>query len=128
MRWWRPVARRGLALLTAGLVLLNCGGALDRQGVVTGGIIPCSGLSISSPHYAAGTVTVLRGHIIWTGNDQTTSQFPSTVVAKETVDVDSTYRFVLDPGDYVLQAGISWASIDVQPGEQLYVDIPNRCI
>jgi len=123
------MARRGLAVLAAGLVLLSCGGALDRQGVVSGGIIPCSGLPVTTPHNAAGTVSALKGRITWRPVPHgQVSVFPTAIAAQEMVGQNATYRLVLDPGPYVLQAGYGFTEITVQPGDDIYVDIPNMCI
>jgi hypothetical protein len=32
------------------------------------------------------------------------------------------------PGQYVLSAGVGYAGVTVQPGDDLSVDIPNLCI
>src|SRR4029077_3605371 len=64
---------RSLAVFFAALALLSCQTSTATstyvssggKGVITGGIIPCSGLppQPNSPHYAAGKVTVFKGRI-----------------------------------------------------------------
>ena len=134
----RNVWGRGPAVLVAVLTLLSCQTpsvvsvtpAPNGKGVITGGIIPCEGIPIpSGPRYAAGTVTVFKGHIASTG------VLPTTAVAQESVAVNATYRFVLDPGQYVLQAQfpppanvLPFASVTLRAGDNLGVDIPNMCM
>ena len=129
---------RGLAVFFASLALLSCQTSTSTstyaspggKGVITGGIIPCSGLPPQphSPHYAAGTVTVFKGRIGSTGVS------PTTAVAQEAVAVNVTYRFVLNPGPYVLQAQFPppanvrpFTSVTLQAGDNLKIDIPNMC-
>jgi hypothetical protein len=109
-------------------------------GVVTGGIMPCSGLAPSMdpnlPHYAAGTVTVLKGKVTWqtTGPGVKQAVFPTTVVASERVSTNQRYSFTLAPGDYVLRARflspgnvVPWTSLTVQGGRTVRRDVPNMC-
>ena len=124
---------RVTGLLAAALLLLSSAAFAvpDVKGVITGGITPCSGIYVpGSPHYAAGTVTVLKGHVSWKSAEQgyTAMVFPSHVVAQQRVDTNTTYRFVLEPGQYVLQAGNAFASVNLQPSDDLFADIPNMCI
>jgi hypothetical protein len=102
----------------------------NGKGVITGGIVPCSGLppEPNSRHYAAGTVTVFQGHIASNG------ALPTTVVVEESVAVNGTYRFVLDPGSYVLQGRfppptnvLPSTSVMLRAGDNLKADIPNVC-
>jgi hypothetical protein len=113
--------------------LLSCDafGNGGPKGVVTGGIIRCSGLyDPNVPRYDGGTVSVLKGEVTWKPNDQGNLDivFPPRLVAQETVEPDGTYWFLLEPGQYVLQGGLSYVSVTVQPGDDLSVDIPNLCI
>jgi hypothetical protein len=104
--------------------------------VVTGGIIPCSALPLQSgPHYAAGTVTILKGQVRGTAAGASGPAFPETVVAAHRVAVNATYRFTLKPGRYVLQANFPppgneepRVDITVRAGQTLRQDIPNVCI
>jgi hypothetical protein len=133
MRWFGGARSRATGLLAAALLFLSLAAFAvpDVKGVVTGGIIPCAGIYVpGSPHYAAGTVTVLKGHVSWKSAEQgyTAMVFPSQVVAQQRVDTNTTYRFVLEPGPYVLQAGNAFASVSLQPSDDLFADIPNMCI
>jgi len=127
---------RGIAVVAAVLALTSCQ-PLGRQvttGTVTGGITPCSGILVpSGPHYAAGTVTVLKGQIV--AGSAGRLVIPTTVVARQSVTTNAMYRFVLEPGPYVLQAQFSppsnilpFARVTVHAGDDLHVDIPNMCI
>jgi len=114
------------------LVVLSTAAFVIPEGkaVVTGGIIPCSGLpNPNLPQYSAGTVTVLKGQVTWksTGQGNLQEVLPTDVVAQQRVGTNETYRFVLDPGRYVVQAGV-YASVTLQPGDDIYVDVPNLCI
>jgi hypothetical protein len=125
--------RRGSALLAAVATLLSCDafGNTGPKGIVTGGITRCSGLyDPNAPRYEGGTVTALKGEVTWKPNDQGNLDivFPRNLVTQETVEPDGKYWFLLDPGHYVLQGGLSYAAVTVQPGDDLSVDIPNLCI
>jgi uncharacterized membrane protein len=124
---------RATGLLAAALLLLSSAAFVvpDVKGIVTGGIIPCSALYVpSNPHYAAGTVTVLKGHVSLKSTEQgnSTIVFPSDLAAQQRVETNTTYRFVLEPGQYVLQAGNAFTTVTLQPSDDLFVDIPNVCI
>jgi hypothetical protein len=131
---------RAIALVAAVLVLLSSEafGALARNGVVSGGIIPCQGIVIpDGPEYAAGTVTVLEGRVTWSSVSEANyiAIFPTRVIGQETIAANSTYRFALEPGQYVLEARFTppsnaapYIDITVQPGDDIWVDIPNQCI
>ena len=121
-------------------MLLSCGtsGVPNGKGVVTGGIMPCEGIVIpNGPHYAAGAVTVLKGQVTWksTGQGTSVAVFPTTVVAQESVAMNATYRFALEPGQYVLEAqfpppsnALPFTGVTLRAGDNLSVDIPNMCI
>jgi hypothetical protein len=107
------------------------------RGVVSGGIRPCDALGNPDlPHYAAGTVTVLKGQVTWQsgqGGPSYVDVLPTTVVAQETVPTNGMYRFDLQPGSYVLEAAPSggygpYTTVTVNAGDELVVDIPNTCI
>jgi hypothetical protein len=120
-------------VVAAALVVLSTVALVvpDGKAVVTGGVIPCSGLPISNgPHYAAGTVTVLKGQVRWKSAGQGNLQdvLPTDVVAQQSVGTNGTYRFVLEPGRYVIQSGYAYTSVTLQPSADLYVDIPDVCI
>lgn len=113
------------------------------KGAVVGGIEPCSGLppSPGGPTYVAGMVRVLRGEVTWrpSGPGSLTAILPATQVDEQTVGTESRYRFVLNPGQYVLQAqyaGSRFAGPDavrpyipiiVRAGTTLAASIPNEC-
>lgn len=105
-------------------------------GAIVGGIAPCEGIVVpGGPTYAAGTVTVFRGHETWrsTGPGTSVVVFPHSVAARVTVGVNSTYRFVLPPGPYVLSAHYltgnveSFIGASVVAGVTQNVNIPNEC-
>lgn len=89
----------------------------------------------------AGTVAVFRGHVTWkpTEPGNWVAVLPTARVAEQRVATNATYRFVLDPGSYVLQAhyaGARFASADaivpfiavtVRGGAVVPVSIPNEC-
>lgn len=112
---------------------------LSGSGVVVGGLEPCSVLRVSnSPRYAAGTVTVLRGHVAWrnTGADPILAVFPTAVAGHQEVGTNGVYWFVLGPGDYVLEGQYAagggsarpWVETTISPGSIEHVDVPNMCI
>ena len=111
--------KRALAAGAVVLLLLSAGSALDRHAAVEGGIKPCSGLPISSPHYAAGTVRVYAGV-----NDP----FFAQPIAVQEVAEDRTFHFILNPGQYTLLSGAGSVRVSLQPGDDVYADIPNMCI
>lgn len=125
-----------VALVGSGEAVLR----LSGNGVVVGGLEPCSGLPMSNGplRYAAGTVTVLQGHVTWgaTGTTQEVATFPRTAVAREEVGPNGIYLFLLGAGDYVLEGqykGASasvtpWVEASVSPGSIAHVDVPNMCI
>jgi hypothetical protein len=108
----------------------------NTAGQVVGGIDPCEGLAFTrSPRYAAGTVTVFKGwpktkHL---GNRNFTYVFPTHIVGTATVGQNSTYRLVLAPGRYTLQARYvhgnvhPFAQVAVTRGKVSLMDIPNMC-
>lgn len=109
------------------------------MGVVVGGIDPCEGIYIpSGPRYAAGTVTVLRGVVTWqnVGPGVTKAVLPATVVAKQAVKENSSYRFTLGPGSYVLLGRYAaegsnagpFVQIQIRAGAYDLVDIPDLCM
>ena len=128
--------QRLLTLSALAAALGGCGGV--TPGVVSGGIEPCQAILFpGGPTYAAGTVTVLRGAVSWRSTGPGSSQvvFPVSVAALAIVATNTTYRFVLAPGEYVFRAAFPppvkptpWISITVQSGSAQHVDIPNMCI
>jgi hypothetical protein len=121
-------------------MVLSGGAAVLPNGraVVTGGIIPCAGIpDPNGPYYAAGTVTVLRGQVSWQneGPGYFADVLPTRVVAGERVAANGTYLFVLEPGEYVLEAQfpppsnvLPYTAVTVNAGDNLRVDIPNMCL
>ena len=60
---------------------------------------------------------------------------PTNAVTQESIATNATYRFALEPGQYVLEAWLPppanydpYIEITVQPGADLWVDIPDQCI
>jgi hypothetical protein len=117
------------------------GGSAPRphnNAVVIGGIDPCHGLPMhGGPRYAAGTVTVLRGWALLKHptHGVRTWNFPTKIVGKVHVAKNSTYRFTLAPGHYVLRAqypppaNVSpFVQFTARQGTTLHVDIPNVCM
>jgi hypothetical protein len=113
----------------------------DGQGAVVGGIAFCSGLAPAphGPTYVAGIVTVFRGTVTWKPVAPGTylAVLPTARVAEQSVATNSTYRFVLDPGSYVLQAHYAGASanaigpfigVTVRTGQVTDGSIPNVCM
>jgi hypothetical protein len=108
------------------------------KAVVIGGIDPCEGLPIhGGPRYAAGTVTVLRGWAVLKHptHGVRTWNFPTKIVGKVHVAKNSTYRFTLAPGHYVLRAqypppaNVSpFVQFTARQGTTVHVDIPNMCM
>jgi hypothetical protein len=111
---------------------------------VVGGIAPCYGIPPppGGPTYVAGTVTVFRGQVTWKpiGLGSSVAVLPTAQVAEQAVATNATYRFVLDPGSYVLQAHYAEARFDsadtvgpfiavaVTSGVVAPVSIPNECL
>jgi len=115
-RYLDEMRRSSLAVAAALVVLSACSsshpeiatgrspvGAASVDGVVFGGIEPCSALPPSlTPNlatYAAGLVTVFAGRLYQPSQGEPI--FPSTFVAQESVHANQLYRFVLKPGSYV---------------------------
>lgn len=112
---------------------------LSGNGVVVGGLKPCYGLPVSNgPRYAAGTVTVLQGHVAWgvSGTTQQVATLPHTAVARDELGPNGIYLFLLSAGDYVLAgqyrgdstSATPWVETSVSPGSIDHVDVPNMCI
>jgi len=141
----RRLARQ-VALLLTGVAVVAFGfsnvpsyalSPRDAKSYVTGGIDLCSGIpNPDAPRYAAGTATVLRGHVSWQGaGSEGKLILPTAVVARARVVTDGSFWFTLLPGDYVLAADyspaaevIQWTDITVRAGVDMRVDIPNMCI
>jgi hypothetical protein len=125
-----------LAVLT---VLAFAYGALavSGKGIVVGGLESCAAIPVpNQARYAAGTVTVRRGHVAWraAGSDHSVAVIPTVVVDQREVGVNRLYLFVLDKGAYVLQGNYRsataapWIELTVTPGTVTHVDVPNMCI
>jgi hypothetical protein len=101
-------------------------------GLVTGGIIPCAGIpDPNGPHYAAGTVLVLRGVDVLQNSGPQISQ---AEVTRQQVKLNQGYLFALPPGSYVLQAQFPppanvrpSVGLTVEADKAINVDIPNMC-
>jgi hypothetical protein len=129
------VLRSRVAGLLAAAVLVLFSAAFvvpDGHAIVAGGIIPCSGSGEvpNGTRYAGGVVSALKGQVIWrtTPNGNLGNVLPTDLVAQQFVPTNGNYRFVLEPGSYVLQAGISYTVVTLQPGDDMYLDIPNMCL
>jgi hypothetical protein len=89
------------------------------RGAVVGGINPCFGIppTPGGPTYVAGTVTVLRGQVTWkpTGPGSSVPVLPTAQVTEQTLATNATYRFLLDPGSYVLEAHYAGEAVN-SPG------------
>src|SRR5712691_2650905 len=109
------------------------------KAIVTGGLVGCSAplpCPYNAAPYVAGIVTVLAGHVNGhsTGCGTSTDVLPTTVVTQQSVTTYAKYRFVLDPGSYVLQARFPppskvapFTSVTLRAGDNLRVDIPDGC-
>jgi len=126
-------------LVLAAMLNSACAPALQSgNGLVVGGVDPCSGLGFAPPgeRYEAATVTVREGHISWepAGPGSSTMILPKVVSARQTVSTNELYRFTLAPGDYVLEAQFPppsnvtpFTAVTVKAGVTAVVDIPNMC-
>ena len=139
----RSLARWARALIVCGSALLFIFSTfvgvltLTDQGIVFGGLRPCDALGVSHLHYAAGTVSVLHGHVTWSpvSAGVAAASFPSAVAAEQTVGANSGYLFDLNPGRYVLRGRYTggsdaapWVDVTVKAGSIQYVDVPDLCI
>jgi hypothetical protein len=106
---------------------------------ISGGVAPCEAIpDPNAPRYAQASVTLLRGTVTWKPVGQGVSQavFPTVVVARISVSANQGYRFVVDPGDYVLTAEFPppgnarpWTSVSfASSGLVVSRDIPDMCI
>jgi hypothetical protein len=103
-----------------------------NMGLVTGGIIPCAGVpDPKGPHYAAGTVLVLRGLDILQNSVPLISQ---AEVTRQQVKLNQGYLFALPAGSYVLQGQFPapgnvrpFVGVTVEADKAIKVDIPNIC-
>lgn len=86
-----------------------------------------------------GTVLALRGKpsYSYSGGSELVA-LPATVAASTSVAVDQEYRFVLDPGAYVLEARLGgsnepadtvgpFASVTITAGVTSFTPIPDNC-
>lgn len=108
-----------------------------QRGNVAGGIMGCDALGArDGPQFIGSTVTVLKGIVRWGSNPGPASSIdvlPTTVVAQESVPAGGTDRFDIEPGRYVLLAAPPgdwgpYASLTLNPGDEVRVDIANPCI
>jgi hypothetical protein len=104
----------------------------SNMGLVTGGIIPCAGIpDPNGPHYAAGTVLVLRGVDVLQNSGPLISQ---AEVTRQQVKLNQGYLLALPAGSYVLQGQFPppgnvrpFVAITVEADKAIKVDIPNMC-
>ena len=133
--------RHAVVALFGSLVMVGCGSNTlpTGMGAVIGGIIPCAGIVMpGGPHYAAGSVTVLKGQIASRPSSPpgtSVDVFPTEVVAHQSVPVNAQFHFVLPSGRYVLRAQFPppanvhpFATVTVRSGATLSRDIPNMCM
>lgn len=113
--------------------------APPMAGFVTGFIEPCVGIGV--PHgstlpFAAGTVTVLRGveRLRPVGPGEQQVILPTVVVARQHVNKDQAFHFVLAPGRYVVVgiydepgAGRTLFDVTVPPRMTLHHNLPDLC-
>jgi hypothetical protein len=137
---FEPDLAAALGLSTGDFSPIPCTGGQTRcypqprtnMGLVTGGIIPCAGIPNSKgPHYAAGTVLVLRGVDVLQTGAPVISQ---AEVTRQQLTVNQGYLFALPPGSYVLQAQLQppgnarpFVGVTVEADKAIKVDIPNIC-
>lgn len=99
------------------------------DGLVVGGLEPCSGIFFPSPQpFAAGTIVVLRGV------EGANGALLTTVVATQVVGSGALFHFSLPPGQYVLVGHYTeptsiapWVPITVTAAATTSQNIPNRC-
>lgn len=115
------------------------------KGAVYGGVEFCSALPPQlvnggrHPTYVGGTVLALRGmpSYSYSGGSELVT-LPTSVAASTDVADDQEFRFVLDPGRYVLEARMGgpieppdamgpFTSVTVKPGVTVFAPIPNHC-
>lgn len=111
------------------------------KGAVVGGVEFCeaSGFAPYHPTYESGTVLALRGTVsLVPGPVGSEVVLPTSVAASTSVATNQLYRFVLDPGHYVLEARLGgpneladtvgpYAPITVRSGVTSFAPIPNHC-
>lgn len=103
-----------------------------NMGLVTGGISPCAGVpDPNAPHYAAGTVLVLKGLDVLQKSGPLLSQ---AEVTRQQVKLNQGYLFALPAGSYVLQGQFPapgnvrpFVGVTVEADKAIKVDIPNMC-
>lgn len=135
--------RRALAAMAAVLFVVGCEPAIPAGDArVSGGVMPCAGLQQPGPVvYAAANVTVFEGRVNWhagpPGGPDLIDEMPSKVVATRTVGEGEKYSFVLQPGDYVIQAvyvpvnadgAKPYVSTTLHAGDDVDLDVPNMCL
>ncbi len=104
------------------------------DGAVAGGIDFCAGvLPKVYPRFVAGTVKVFRGSLTTEPTSPSGSfryVLPGVVVAQTKVRVNQEFRFILPPGEYVLDVGAPWIPVEVavRPGATSVTDIPGVCL
>ena len=104
------------------------------DGAVVGGIDFCAGvLPKVYPQFVAGTVKVYRGSLTTEPTSPPGSfryVLPGVVVAQTKVRVNQEFRFILPPGEYVLEVPAPWIPVEVavRPGATSVKDIPGVCL
>ena len=104
------------------------------DGAVVGGIDFCAGVFPKVyPRFVAGAVKVFRGSLTTEPTSPSGSfryVLPGVVVAQTKVRVNQEFRFIVPPGEYVLDVGAPWIPVEVavRPGATSVKDIPGLCL
>ena len=104
------------------------------DGAVVGGIDFCAGVFPKVyPQFVAGTVKVYRGSLTTEPTSPSGSfryVLPGVMEARTKVRVNQEFRFILPPGEYVLDVGAPWIPVEVavRPGATSVKDIPGACL
>lgn len=104
------------------------------EGALEGGIDFCGGVFPKVyPRFVAGTVEVYRGELAIEQESPPGSFkyiFPGAPITQEKVKVNQEFRFLLPPGQYVLDVPAPWSpvAVVVRAGAVLTKDIPGTCL
>ena len=104
------------------------------DGAIVGGIDFCAGVFPKVyPRFVAGTVKVFRGSLTTEPTSPSGSfryVLPGVMEARTKVRVNQEFRFILPPGEYVLDVGAPWIPVEVavRPGATSVKDIPGACL
>lgn len=124
--------KRGFAVIAVALILVSAAGAfgpgrfglmptLGPVATVEGGVIPCSQARSAHPQYGSATVEIRD----YTNLDP----FFSPAFATQKVEANGVYRFVVDPGVYLLSSrGGGIALARAGDGQDVRADIREPCL